>query len=242
MRALYAKELRSFLNSINGYVVMVVFLLITGLYMWLFEGDFNQIDRGFADLDTLFFIAPWVFLFLIPAITMRTFAQERAEGTIELLLTKPLSKFQVILAKFLAGLSLTILALIPTLVYYVTIIYLGNPTNNVDHGGVWGSYLGLIFLSSAFVSIGIFSSSLTNNQIVAFIISLFMCFFLYFGFSALASFNLLGTFDNLMMNLGIQQHYSSMSRGVIDTRDITYFLGVTSIFLLLTNYNLETSK
>jgi len=241
MLALYKKELWSFLSSLIGYIVIIVFLLMTGLFMWVFPG-MNQLDRGFADLDTLFFIGPWVFLFLIPAITMRSFAEEKRTGTIELLLTKPLSKTQIVMAKFFSGLTLTVISLIPTLIYYFTMIRLGNPVGNIDHGGVWGSYIGLILLSASFVSIGLFASSLTSNQIVAFILAVFLCFFLFFGFDSIASFDLLGNLDSLMVSLGIQQHYSSLSRGVIDTRDVAYFIGLSAIFILLTNYNLQTRK
>ncbi|MFT4661002.1 MAG: ABC-2 type transport system permease protein [Patiriisocius sp.] len=242
MLALYKKEIWSFLSSLIGYIVIVVFLLMTGLFMWIFPGEMNQIDRGFADLDTLFLIGPWVFMFLIPAITMRSFSEERRTGTMELLLTKPLSKVQIILAKFFSGLTLTVIAIIPTLFYYYSINKLGLPEGNIDHGGVWGSYLGLIFLSAVFVSIGMFASSLTSNQIVAFITAVFLSFFLFFGFESIASFDLLGSFDSWMLNIGIKQHYSSMSRGVIDTRDVAYFVGVSAIFILLTKFNLETGK
>ena len=168
MKALFLKEIRSFLSSLIGYVVMGVFLLITGLFLWVFPGDTNLLDMGFASLDSLFFVTPWVFIFLIPAITMRSFSEERRTGTIELLLTKPLSEWQIVMAKYLAGLLLVWIALLPTLVYYITVYQLGNPIGNLDSGGIWGSYLGLFFLASAYVAIGLFCSSLTDNQIIAF--------------------------------------------------------------------------
>jgi len=182
MKALLLKELRSFLSSLIGYVVMAVFLLITGLFLWVFPGDTNVLDMGFSSLDGLFFVTPWVFIFLIPAITMRSFSEERRTGTIELLLTKPLSEWQIVMAKFWAGLLLVIIALIPTLVYYITVYRLGSPVGNLDSGGIWGSYLGLIFLASAYVSIGLFCSSLTDNQIVAFLAAALLTFVIYWWF------------------------------------------------------------
>ena len=209
MKALLLKELRSFLSSLIGYVVMAVFLLITGLFLWVFPGDTNVLDMGFSSLDGLFFVTPWVFIFLIPAITMRSFSEERRTGTIELLLTKPLSEWQIVMAKFWAGLLLVIIALIPTLVYYITVYRLGSPVGNLDSGGIWGSYLGLIFLASAYVSIGLFCSSLTDNQIVAFLAAALLTFVIYSGFQSIASFDLLGSADPYLSNLGMQSHYLS---------------------------------
>ena len=179
MYALFKKEISNFLSSLIGIMVIVVFLLITGLFLWVFQSDFNVLNYGYANLDSLFILAPWVFLFLVPAVTMRSFAEENRTGTIEMLATKPLSDWQIIWAKFLAGVALVLLALIPTFVYYYSVYQLGLPKGNLDIGGIWGSYIGLFLLSSSFVSIGIFCSSLTNNQILAFIISVFLCGFLF---------------------------------------------------------------
>lgn len=242
MWALLRKEMSSFLSSLIGYIVIMVFLLMVGLFLWVFPGEFNLLDRGYAELDNLFLLAPWVFLFLIPAITMRSFSEEKRTGTLELLLTKPLSDVRIILAKFLAGWFLTLLSLVPTLVYYFTISQLAEPVGNIDHGGIYGSYIGLAFLSAAFVSIGIFASSITVNQIVAFILAIFLSFFLFIGFESIASFDLLGPLDNLMLQLGMNEHYRSMSRGVIDTRDVVYFIGLISIFILLTKASIESRK
>ena len=167
MIALLRKEIRSFLTSLIGYIVIAVFLIVTSLFMWVFPGNMNVMDAEYATLDTLFYIAPWVFLFLIPAITMRSLAEEQKEGTLELLMTKPITDLQIILAKYLAGLLVVVIAIFPTLVYFLSIYLLGNPVGNIDVGATWGSYLGLIFLASVYVSIGIFASSLTKNQIVA---------------------------------------------------------------------------
>lgn len=234
MRPLLIKEVNAFLSSLIGYVVMVVFLLLTGLFLWVFDGDTNVLSSSYADLSPFFYIAPWVFLFLIPAITMRSFAEERKTNTIELLLTKPLSVNQLILGKFLAGLILVIITLIPTLIYVITVYLLGNPVGNIDMGGTWGSYIGLIFLSASFLSIGVFSSSITSNQIVAFILAIFLSFFFFTGFESIASFKLFGSLDNFFIHLGINAHYQSLSRGVIDTRDLIYFFTLLAVFFLST--------
>lgn len=242
MYALFKKEINSFLSSLIGIMVVVVFLLITGLFLWVFKSDFNIMSYGYASLDSLFIIAPWVFLFLVPAVTMRFFAEERRTGTIEMLLTKPLSDWQIVGAKYLAGVALVLLALIPTLIYYVSVSQLAMPAGNVDHGGIWGSYIGLFFLSAAFVSIGVFCSSVTNNQILAFILSVFLCGFLYIGFEFIYSLSLFGKIDLFIQQLGMAAHYSSMSRGVIDTRDLLYFLAVIALFLCLTKSSLANRK
>ena len=172
MFVLFKKEIGSFFSSITGYIVIIVFLLINSMFMWIFPGEFNIMDSGYANLDSLFIISPWVFLFLVPAITMRLFSDEKKSGTIELLLTRPLSDFTIVFAKFLTGLFLVLFSLLPTVIYYITIYYLGNPVGNLDSGGILGSYLGLFFLAGIYVSIGLLASSFTENQIVAFIILL----------------------------------------------------------------------
>ncbi len=242
MRTLFFKEINAFLTSLIGYIVIIVFLLVVGLFLWIFEGDTNILDSGYSDLGPLFYIAPWVFLFLIPAITMRSIAEERRTGTIELLLTKPLTELQIILAKYFAGLALVIIALIPTLIYVYSIYQLGNPVGNIDMGGTWGSFLGLLFLAASFVAVGIFSSSVTNNQVVAFILATFLSFFLFIGFESIGSFRLFGSFDSVLINLGINSHYLSMSRGVIDTRDVIYFIAVIAIFIQFTLLVLNRRK
>ncbi len=242
MLALLNKEIRTFLSSLIGYVVIAVFLLVTGLFMWIFEGDTNILDAGYADIETLFYISPWVFMFLIPAITMRSFAEEKRSGTIELLLTKPLSDLQIILAKYFAGLLLVIIALIPTLIFYLSVYLLGSPVGNIDSGGTWGSYIGLLLLASGYLSIGIFASSITNNQIVSFLVSAMLCFFMYTGFQSLASFELLGSMDNFVMKLGMQDHYSSLSLGLIDSRDVIYFIALIFIFILFTKTVLNSRR
>jgi ABC-2 type transport system permease protein len=242
MIALLKKEIATYLSSLIGYVVIAVFLLIAGLFLWIFQGEFNILDSGFSSIEPLFFISPWVFMFLIPAITMRSFAEEKRSGTIELLFTRPLTDLQIISAKYLAGLLLVIIAILPTLVYYITVYKLGSPVGNIDSGGTWGSYIGLLFLAAGYIAIGIFASSITNNQIVSFLFAAMMCFFMYTGFSSLASFELFGSLDNKIIKLGIQDHYNAMSRGLIDTRDVVYFIALIAIFLILTRTVLRGRK
>ncbi len=242
MLTLLRKEISSFLSSLTGYIVITVFLLINGLFLWVFQGDFNILNLGYANLDGLFMIAPFVFLFLIPAITMRLFAEEKRTGTIELILTKPLTEFQIVMAKFLSGFILVIISLLPTLVYFFSVYYLGLPKGNLDIGGVWGSYIGLLFLGASFVAIGMFASTLTDNQIVSFIIAVFLSGFLYVGFEFIYSLALFGKVDLFIKSLGMNEHYRSMSRGVLDTRDMFYFLGVIALFILLSRFSIERRK
>lgn len=238
MRALISKEIRGFLGSLIGQIVVVVFLLITGLFLWVFPG--NILDSGYAELGTLFYIAPWVFLFLVPAVTMRSFSEERRTGTIELLLTKPITELRLVLAKYIAALVLVLLALIPTTIYWWSIGELAVPAWNIDSGGIAGSYIGLFFLASCFTAIGIFASALTDSQIIAFLVSVLICFLLFIGFDLASSFDAFGALEGPIKSIGIEQHYQSMSRGVIDMRDVLYFLGVNTIFLLATRTVLQS--
>jgi ABC-2 type transport system permease protein len=242
MLALLKKEIRSFLSSLIGYVVIAVFLLLISLFMWIFPGQWNTLDVGLANLETLFFIAPWVFMFLIPAITMRSFSEEKRTGTIELLLTRPLSDMQIIFAKYLGGLVLVIISLLPTLIYFISIWFLGNPQGNVDTGGTWGSYVGLLLLASAYVSIGIFTSSITPNQIVSFLVSALLCFFMFIGFESIGSFEWFGSLDDAIISLGINEHYKSLSRGLIDSRDVVYFGVVTMAFLFASRTVIQSRR
>ncbi|OFY83825.1 MAG: gliding motility-associated ABC transporter permease subunit GldF [Bacteroidetes bacterium RIFCSPLOWO2_12_FULL_35_15] len=242
MYTLLKKEIRSFLSSLIGYITIIVFLLVISLSMWVWKSDSNVLDNGYATIEPLFIIAPWVFLFLIPAITMRSFADEKKAGTIELLLTRPLTDLQIILAKYFAGFVLVLFSLLPTLIYYYSIHRLGNPIGNIDTGGMWGSYIGLLFLGAAFVSIGIFASAITDNQVVSFILAVFLSFMIYTGFDFLSSFALFGKIDNIILALGINSHYVSMSRGVIDTRDVIYFASLIVLFIFGTRTVLESRK
>jgi ABC-2 type transport system permease protein len=242
MYSIYKKEIVSFFSSLTGYIAIVVFLALTGWFMWINPGEFNILDGGYATVDTLFFIAPWVFLFLVPATTMRSFAEERKTGTIELLLTHPVTEIQLVMAKYLAAVTLILLSLLPCLIYYITVYFIGNPAGNIDSGGTWGSFIGLFFLASAYAAIGIFASSLTDNQIVAFIVSAALCFFAYTGFDSLASMSSLKSVNTFIISLGINEHYKSLSRGVIDIRDIMYFVIVSAMFTGAARLKLQSRR
>jgi ABC-2 type transport system permease protein len=241
MYQIFKKEFNGFLNSLVAYIAISVFLIGIGLLMWVFP-ETSVLNYGFADLETLFSFGPYVFMFLVPAITMRMFADEKKSGTLELLLTKPLTDLQIILGKYFAGFALLIFALAPTLLYYFTIYSLGNPTGNIDTAGVIGSYIGLALLGGVFISIGIFASSLTDNQVVSFILALFLCFLLYYGFQSAASINIWGRFSVTLEELGILYHYNYMSKGLIDIRNIIYFISLISIMLMLTKLKLSSRK
>ena len=241
MWSIFLKEVKIFLSSLIASIVMVVFLVAIGLFMWIIP-DSNVFDIGYANLDTLFIMGPWVFIFLISAITMRSFSEEKKSGTIELLTTKPLSDFSIIMGKYLAGIFLVLVSLIPTLLYFYTVYELSFPVGNMDVGAMWGSYLGLFFIASVFVAIGLFSSAITDNQIVSFVVSMFLCFFFYFVFTLLGSFQLFGKLDGFIIQLGIYSHYESISRGVLDSRDIIYFLSFISVFLWLTKTVFSSRK
>lgn len=241
MFSIYLKEIRSFLSSLIAYVVIITFLLIIGLFTWVFA-DSNVLDLGMANLDTLFLMAPWVFIFLISAITMRSFSEEKRNGTFELLATKPLSEMQIILGKYFAALTLVAFAILPTLLYYYSISELGLPKGNIDSGATWGSYIGLLFLGACYAAVGLFASAVTPNQIVAFILGMFLCFFAFVGFGQLSDLGIFGSLDYMVQWLGIQFHYESISRGVLDTRDVVYFLSFTSLFIGLTYLVLDSRK
>ncbi|MDG1849790.1 MAG: gliding motility-associated ABC transporter permease subunit GldF [Flavobacteriales bacterium] len=242
MISILKKELNSFFNTSTGYLVVLVFLILNGLFLWVFPGSFNLMDSDYAGLDGFFFLAPWIFLFLIPAVTMRFFSEELKTGTIELLLTKPISEFQLVLGKYFAGLVLCLITLAPTLIYVVSIYMLGQPKGNLDLGATIGSYIGLIFLSGVYVSIGVFTSSTTKNQVLAFLLSSLLCIICFSGFEQIAT--LLPT-HGMQLNiekLGVSYHYKNISRGVLDTRDVIYFLSCISLFLFASKLTLQIRK
>lgn len=242
MFVLLRKEIEGFLSSLIAYIVIVVFLVVVSFFLWVIRFGNNIIANGYASIDGLFTIAPMVFLFLIPAITMRMFAEEKKGGTIELLLTQPLSDMQIILAKYFAGLTLVVFALLPTLVYYYSVYQLGMPPGNIDAGAMWGSYIGLLFLGASFVAIGLFASSITDNQIVSFILAALLSAFFFIGFEFIWPLEVFGNVGLFIESLGIFAHYESISRGVIDSRDLVYFVSVIALFLMLTRFLLASRK
>ncbi len=242
MLSLYLKEVKGFFSNLTGYIVIIVFVLANTLFMWVFPGELNVLDAGYASLDTLFTLAPWVFLFLVPAITMRMFAEEKKSGTLELLLARPLTDLQIVLAKFFAAITLVLLSLIPCLICFISLYLLGSPIGNIDTGATWGSMIGLFMLGAIYASLGIFTSSLSDNIIVAFISALVLSFIFYIGFDSLAQIPVFESISTFILYLGINDHYQSISRGVVDIRDLVYFIGVISLFILLTKARLASRK
>lgn len=239
MRNIVTRELNAFFSSLIAYIIIGVFLLFLGLFMWVFQ-ETSVLNYNYATLDQLFTIAPLVFIFLIPAISMRSFAEEHQNGTLELLLTKPISSLQLVIGKYLSVLLLVIFALIPTLIYYYSVHKLGSPVGNLDSGAILGSYVGLFLLSGVFSAIGIFASSVSKNQIVSFVIGAFLCFLFHWGFQYISQLPIFfGSFDDAVQKLGVEYHYNSISRGVLDTRDVLYFLSVIFIFIMATKLSID---
>jgi len=242
MFSIFRKELNSFFSSLVGYIAIIVFLLVCGFFMWVVPGN-NILDYGFATMDKFFAFAPWVLMFLLPALTMRSFSDEYKSGTIEILSTIPLKENELIVGKFLASFTLVLFSVLPTLLYVYTISHLANIKGNLDGGGILGSYTGLLFLSAAFTSVGLFCSSLTSNQVIAFLIAIFANFILYAGFETLSRMSFIGNgLDYIVSQIGMQFHYNSISRGVLDTRDIVYFLSVVAVFMIATKLSLQKRK
>ncbi len=238
MGALIRKELSLYFSNLSGYLISCLFLLITGLFLWVIPGNWNIFSAGYANLNGLFELAPWLYLFLIPAISMRLFADEYRSGTIELLMTSPLSSWQVVGAKYLAGFVVVLISLLPTLVFYYSVSAMASPAGNVDSGAIWGSYIGLVFLAAVYLAIGVYSSSLTDNQIVAFLLALLACYVIYAGLDFVSLiFN--GQLALYIADGGIAAHYDSLSRGVIELSDVIYFLSVTFLFLFFTKMRVE---
>jgi ABC-2 type transport system permease protein len=243
MYSILKKEIAHFFSSLTGYLSIGVFLLLTGLVLWIFPGDNNILDYGYSSMESFFYMAPILFLILIPAVTMRSFSEEKNLGTIELLMTKPVKDMDIILGKFLASFILVIFAILPTFIYFWSISKLGAPEGNIDTGGVWGSYLGLLFLAGAFTAIGIFASSIATNQIVSFILSILLSAILFWSFDLVGGFPAFqGGIDYFIQQLGMNAHYVSISKGVVDTRDVIYFLSIIIVFVVSTKTVLESRK
>jgi len=241
MLAIFSKEFNGFLNSLIAYIVIGVFLTSIGLLMWVFP-ESSILEYGYADMSTLFNLGPYVFMFLIPAITMRFFAEEKRTGTAELLFTKPIRYFDIILGKYLAGLALVMFSVLPTLLYFYSVYALGNPVGNLDIPGTIGSYLGLILVGAAFVAIGLLASAITDNQVVSFVVAVFLSFVFYSGFDSLSSINVWGDISLFLKQIGMLFHYTSLSRGLIDLSDVVYFISTTLVMLLLTKLILDARK
>lgn len=239
MFVIFKREVRSFFTSPVGYLIVGAFLLFTGLFLWVFKGEYNVFDHGFADLGNFFLLTPWIFIFLVPAVTMKSFSEERKMGTLELLLIKPITLWKLVLGKFWGAFLLGAIALVPTITYIFAISDLGIPPGNYDLGVVLGSYFGLLFLLAAYTAIGLFSSTLSENQILAFLGGILICFVLYQGFDAIASLSVDGDTVQLIGSLGAKAHFDNIARGVIDTRDLVYFLSLTLLFLYLTHQRLK---
>ncbi|MGQ9619456.1 MAG: gliding motility-associated ABC transporter permease subunit GldF [Bacteroidales bacterium] len=242
MFTIFRKEISGFFSTLTGYLVIIVFVLINSLFMWILPGEWNIFESGYASLETLFQLSPWIFLFLLPAITMRMISEEKRLGTIELLYSKPVTEREIVYGKFLASIALVFLALLPGIIYYITVFVTGETPGNLDRGGTLGSFLGLFFLASIYASAGIFASSLTSNQVVAFVISVVICFFMYAGFDSFAYLPGLGKIDEIISQLGVNEHYKSMNRGVIDMRDLLYFVAAAVIFNEATRLSLLSRK
>ncbi len=242
MIAILNKEIQSFFSSPIGYLVVGIFLVISSLFLFVFNGAYNILDNGFADLKPFFDLAPWIFIFLIPAVTMKGFSEEKKQGTMELLLTRPIGVWNLVWGKYLGALILALIALIPSLIYVFTVYQLGDTVGNLDVGATLGSYIGLFLLASTYTAIGLFASALTQNQITAFIIAVFLCFVCFFAFEGLADYKIFGDSTYGIEYLGINYHYKSMSRGVIDTRDIVYFISLILLFISLSYFKINSNK
>lgn len=242
MFSVFRKELQSFFSSLIGYVVVGVFLIVMWLIMWFFT-DTSLLNQNLATMGQLFHLGPLIFVFLIPALTMRSFSEERQKGTIEFLSTKPLTDLQITMGKYLACLILVLFAIIPTVIYYYTIYNLGLTAGNLDSGAIVGSYFGLFLLGAVFVAIGVFASSLVKDQVVAFVLATFLCFLFHWGFFFISELPFFfGKSDLFIQRLGIDFHYSSISRGVIDIRDLVYFFSVIVLFIASTVTSLGSRR
>ncbi len=237
MWSICKKELQQFFSNLTGYITIILFLLVNGLFLFVLN-DSNLFDYGYASLDKFFELAPWILLFLVPAITMRSLADEFRAGTFEILKTRPLSKWQIVLGKYISLIIILLIVILPTIIYVFSIKAL-SAQGGIDSGGIIGSYIGLVFLAAVFAAIALCCSGFTSNAVVAFLISTFSCLVLYFGFNALSQLPFLSNTANYYIEmLGIDFHYRSISRGVLDSRDVIYFCSIIFLFLLVTVKNL----
>ncbi len=238
---IYQKEIASFLSSFIAYIIITVFLVAMGLLVWVFP-ETNVIDYGYADMGSFFQMAPFVLMFLIPAITMKMLAEETHSGTMEILIVKPVTTLQIVLGKYFAALTLVIVAILPTLVYYFSISELASPVGNIDTAGIAGSYIGLLLLSAVFCALGILTSALTSNQVMAFVIAAFISFILFTGLNSLANINVWSSLSLPLAQLSLEYHYLAMSKGLLDSRDVLYFISVIAGFLYFSKLSLANKK
>ncbi len=242
MLALLKKEFRYFFSTLSAYLILSVFLIALALFIWVFPGSSNPLDTAYANLDVLFEMSPWLYLFLIPAICMRLFADEKKQGNIELLFTRPLTDTQIVLAKYFAVLLIVAVSLLFSLGHYFSVYHLGNPIGSIDVGAFWGSFIGLFFLAASYTAVGVFAASITENQIVAFLTALSFCFLFYIGFSYLAELAYSQNLKAIIYSMGIEEHYKSISKGVVDSRDLAYFSALIIAFLRMTTTVLRSRK
>lgn len=242
MWALYKKEIALFFSALTGYLVVGLFVLTVGLFLWVLPGQFNILQGGYATLEPFFALAPWIYLFLVPAITMKLIAEERKSGTFELLITKPITELEIILAKFSAGVTLVGVSLLPIFLYFYSVYQLGNPIGNMDVGAMWGSLLGLFLLTIIYVAIGLFASTITDNQVVAFIIAIALSFLFFNGIEFFADLLAFKAIEQSLVFMSINTHYASLSRGVVDLRDVIYFITLTSVFIYFSKLTLLRNR
>lgn len=236
------KELKFFFSSLIGYSIIFIFLMINGLTLWWKESEFNVLDYGYANLDMLFVVSPLLFLFFIPALCMRAFSEEYFSGTIELLVTKPISILNIVIAKYLSVIFIIFISIFTTLIYTLSISYLSESQANIDIGCIVGSYIGLFCLSSLFISISLFASSIVNNQIISLILSLTFCALFYFGFDFISKIEFFKNHILLIEKIGVSFHYSLMSKGLIQLNSIIYFISISYLFIKLTEYIIKYRK
>jgi len=242
MIKIFKKELANYFTGYMAYIVASAFVLICTLFLWFFDNEFNIFNIGTATLSSFFFIGPWILLFQVPALTMRTIAEEESAGTLQWLFTQPVKICGIVWGKYLPVIVVLLFALLPTLLFVYTLNQFTIDEQQLDYGTFFSGYLGLFLLGSNFAAIGIFTSSVTKNQVTAYVFAVFLCFVLFYAFESLASYNLLGGADYYVQKIGMYVHYQQLLKGIIDTRDLIYFMAVIALFLVLTNYNLERKK
>lgn len=242
MWTIFKKEFSNFYLGFNAYLATATFVIVSVLFLWFFDNEFNVFNTGNASLSSFFFVGPWIFLFMIPALTMKLIAEEQANGTLLWLFTLPIKDNQIIWGKYLAVVSVIVFCLLSTFLFTITLQEFLMPEQELDYGTIFSGYLGLFFLGSLFAAIGLFTSSITKNQVMAYVLAVFFCFIIFYGFESLASYNLLGSMDFYVQKIGSFTHYNQFLKGIIDTRDLLYFLILIGILNQISIVNLENKK